>query len=248
MFAAESLAQRASSFPISGKYDTASTSAGGQISASRTSDAHVTDPFPSFHKEPEVWMRNPVSMSLPIDMNLHPANNAGVVAPHDPQVSNPQLLNGPLSAPPPEPASQPRLGPRVAILHHNEYLIASPMPSRAPQNQSTSANATGQCKKKNWCSLCDFHFSQPQVLSRHMKDKHEDKGSCSFCSCFKWSRGRPYIYIYHLRMRHPQIPLPEVRQKGPKTLKVNSMPRAWRLVLSIHTTRLSLPSLTIIVR
>lgn len=226
VFAAESLAQGASLFPISRSPSTVTTSAGCQVSASHTINVHVTpDIFPSFHKAPEVWRRNTVSMASPIDMNRHPANNAGVVMPYDPQDSNSQSLNGLLSAPPPESAPQPCLGLVAAILPPNNYLIVSPMPSRAPQSQSRSANATGQCEKKNWCSLCELHFSQPQVLSHHMKDKHEDKESCVFCSSFKWSRGRPYLYS-HLRMQHPKIPLTEDRRKGPKTPKVNSIPRA----------------------
>ena len=241
----ESLTQGASSFPISRNPNTVSTSAGCQVSASHTSNVHVMlDIFPNLHKEPEVWMHNAVSMALPIDMNQHPASNVGVVMPYDPQDRNSQLLNGPLSAPSPKPAPQPCLGLMAVIMPPNDYLIVPSMPSRASQSRSTSANAMGQCEKKNQCSLCKLHLSQPQVLSRHMKDKHEDKESCLFCSSFKWSQGRPYLFRYHLQMRHPQISLPEVQQKGPKTPQVNSMPQAWRLLQSICTVSLSFPSLS----
>lgn len=124
----------ASSFPISGYTDTVSTSAGGQISASRTSDVLATDIFPSLHEEPsKVRMRIPVSMAVPIDMNRHQANNAGVVVPFDLQDLNSQALNGPRPAFPPEPAPQPRLGRGQAILPPNDRLTASSIPSRAPQ-------------------------------------------------------------------------------------------------------------------
>ena len=126
--------------------------------------------------------------------------NVGVVMPYDPQDRSSQLLNGPLSAPSPEPAPQPCLSLMAVIMPPNDYLIVPSMPSRAPQSQSTSANAMGQCEKKNQCSLCKLHLSQPQVLSCHMKDKHEDKESCLFCSSFKRSQGRPYLYRYHLQM------------------------------------------------
>ncbi|KAH8995871.1 hypothetical protein EDB86DRAFT_1070442 [Lactarius hatsudake] len=57
-------------------------------------------------------------------------------------------------------------------------------------------------RKESRCVLCGIRFAQSQVLNRHMKDKHEDKGSCPHCSNFRWSRGRPYLYTRHLQAKH----------------------------------------------
>ncbi|KAH9031181.1 hypothetical protein EDB84DRAFT_1438957 [Lactarius hengduanensis] len=56
--------------------------------------------------------------------------------------------------------------------------------------------------KEKRCALCGIRFTQSQVLNRHMKDKHEDKGSCPHCLNFRWSRGRPYLYTRHLQAKH----------------------------------------------
>ncbi|KAH9032390.1 hypothetical protein EDB83DRAFT_1839550 [Lactarius deliciosus] len=71
-------------------------------------------------------------------------------------------------------------------------------------SQSESIVAT-VAEKQYHCLLCGISFTQSQVLNRHMKDKHEDKGSCAHCSCFKWSRGRPHLYRRHLREKHSEL-------------------------------------------
>jgi hypothetical protein len=60
-------------------------------------------------------------------------------------------------------------------------------------------------EEPNFCHLCSISFTQPQVFRRHLKDKHEDKESCTHCSSFKWSRGRPHLYQRHLKVTHPEV-------------------------------------------
>ena len=99
-------------------------------------------------------------------------------------------------------------------------------PLQAVPQQSRATNAEGRSKKKYWCSSCESGFTQPQVLSRHMKDTHETKRSCSHClsqgSNFTFSRGRPYVYRKHLAKQHPEIAPTEVRQKTPRYRKESS--------------------------
>ncbi|KAI9433821.1 hypothetical protein H4582DRAFT_948889 [Lactarius indigo] len=71
-----------------------------------------------------------------------------------------------------------------------------------PVFSQSESNIAAVAETKNRCPLCGTCFTQPQVLNRHMKDKHEDKGSCGYCSSFKWSRGRPHLYRKHLRVKH----------------------------------------------
>jgi hypothetical protein len=93
VFVAQSHAQEASPFRISGNPDTVPTSTGGHILASRNSNVRITGIFPSPHEEPlKVLMPTPVSVVVSIDMDLCPANNAGVVMPHDPQDRNSQTF------------------------------------------------------------------------------------------------------------------------------------------------------------
>ena len=61
----------------------------------------------------------------------------------------------------------------------------------------------------NFCYSCRVSFTLPQVFRRHLKDKHEDKESCTHCLSFKWSRGRPYLYRRHLRLKHPEVTVSE---------------------------------------
>ena len=97
---------------------------------------------------------------------------------------------------------------------------------QAVSQQSRATNAENRPEKKYWCSSCESGFTQPQVLSRHMKDTHETKRSCSHCisqgSNFTFSRGRPYIYRKHLAMQHPEIAPPQVRQKASRYRKESS--------------------------
>ena len=68
-------------------------------------------------------------------------------------------------------------------------------------------------EEPNFCHPCRVSFTLPQVFRRHLKDKHEDKESCAHCLNFKWSRGRPYLYQRHLRLKHPEVTSSEDRPR-----------------------------------
>ena len=57
-------------------------------------------------------------------------------------------------------------------------------------------------KQRYVCNICSKHFAHPQGRARHIKDKHMPQNTCSFCSVFKWSPGRKYLYRRHLRKSH----------------------------------------------
>ena len=239
LFPSPSLAQGVGACPgrVSSDPDTVSIPEGCQILLSY-GDAPVADVFhdPLDEQQPlAVWMRTHTSTAIPFDKNQHPVNNAGIVVDsYDFQDagSNPKVFNGPCCAPPPESMHRPCFGPGQTILlpspsssmHPNYPLVAPPISPGVPQSQCRRENAAEKWEKKTWCSRCEIDFSQTQVLGRHIKDKHEMKESCLYCKSFKWSRGRPYLYRNHLRTRHAQIPLPEVRHKGSRTKK-NSRPQ-----------------------
>ena len=84
--------------------------------------------------------------------------------------------------------------------------------------QQNGTNIT-KAEKPNFCHLCSVSFTQPQVFRRHLKDKHEDKESCTHCSSFKWSRGRPHLYRRHLKLKHPQFTFSEDRPGRPVKLR-----------------------------
>ena len=226
LFSSSSLSQGVGSFHVSGNPDAVSIPEAGQILVPPLGDAPISTVFsgPLEQQQPlGVWMRTPTITAVPFDTNRYLVNNAEmVVLSYGFQDSNSKALNGPPCAPPPEPAPQPCFGQGQATLSPslsssippNGPLVASSISSRIPQSQSRRKNTTERCEKKNWCSLCEIDFSQSQVLIRHIKDKHQTKESCFLCTSFKWSLGRPYLYRKHLQTRHPQIPLPEARQKG----------------------------------
>ena len=97
-------------------------------------------------------------------------------------------------------------------------IEASSVPPALPQRQSMNATVA---EKENCCPLCDIRFTQSQVLNRHMKDKHGDKESCAYCSNFKWSRGRPYTYRRHLRVKHPGFTFAEDPPGGTRKAKIS---------------------------
>ncbi len=88
-------------------------------------------------------------------------------------------------------AASAELSPAIRV-----SIGASPVLPALPQSGSIDAVVA------NRCPLCGINFTQSQVLNRHMKDKHEDKGSCTHCPSFKWSRGRPHLYRRHLQLKH----------------------------------------------
>ncbi|KAH9032384.1 hypothetical protein EDB83DRAFT_2419020 [Lactarius deliciosus] len=227
-------------FPVWGLSNASFIPDGRQTSVSPARDAPIADIFPGSREElqlPDVWTRiyTPPSMAVQFDANRYPADNTGTgVMSCGFQDSGSQALDESLCAPPPEPERQLHFDRRQVTpastlpptAQLNGPLVASFIPTSVPQSQGRSADTTERCEKKNWCSLCKIYFSQPQVLGRHKKDKHELKEPCSFCTSFKWSRGRPYLYKKHLRIRHFQITLTDDRQKGSKAHKGNLNPQA----------------------
>jgi hypothetical protein len=85
-------------------------------------------------------------------------------------------------------------------------------------------------EEPNFCRLCRVSFTQPQVFRRHLKDKHEDKESCTHCLSFKWSRGRPHLYRTHLKLKHPDITSSE------------DPPRRTRKLRTVGTRQRNLPN------
>ncbi|KAH8995864.1 hypothetical protein EDB86DRAFT_1070050 [Lactarius hatsudake] len=251
-------------FPVWGLSNASFIPDGRQTSVSPARDTPIADIFPGSREElqlPDVWTRIyiPPSMAVKFDANRYPADNIGTgVMSCGFQDNGSQALDESLCAPPPEPERQlhfdrgqvtlaSSLSPTAQL---NGPLVASLIPTSVPQSQGRSADTTERCEKKNWCSLCKIYFSQSQVLGRHKKDKHELKEPCSFCTSFKWSRGRPYLYKKHLRIRHFQITLTDDRPKGSKVHKGNLKPQALvtRLVQSICPPPVCVHSLTMIVR
>ncbi|KAH9171134.1 hypothetical protein EDB89DRAFT_1973086 [Lactarius sanguifluus] len=95
-------------------------------------------------------------------------------------------------------APHTELSPAIRV-----FIKAPPvLPQVLSQSESIIAAVA---EKQHHCLLCGISFTQSQVLNRHMKDKHEDKGSCAYCPSFKWSRGRPHLYRRHLRAKHSEI-------------------------------------------
>ncbi|KAN0141072.1 hypothetical protein V8E53_000828 [Lactarius tabidus] len=94
-------------------------------------------------------------------------------------------------------------------------------PASTTVQQDQTSN-TKVAEGPNFCHLCSVSFTQPQVFRRHLKDKHEDKESCTHCSSFKWSRGRPYLYRRHLKLKHPEVTSSEDLPQGFRKLKTTA--------------------------
>lgn len=156
--------------------------------------------------------------------------------PHNARTPSPQLQLNPNHTPTPSPspenlyglpawdssqggqeATPSELSPpnRVSI-----EAYSSPPVFGLPQSKFVAMGLT-VAEKKNRCPLCGIRFTQSQVLNRHMKDKHEDKGSCAHCSRFKWSRGRPHLYKRHLRAKHPGLSFSENPPGGTRKTHVS---------------------------
>jgi hypothetical protein len=75
----------------------------------------------------------------------------------------------------------------------------------------------------NFCHPCGIGFTQAQVFRRHLKDKHEDKESCTHCSSFKWSRGRPHLYRRHLSLKHPEVKSSDSEDRPRRTRKLRTV-------------------------
>jgi hypothetical protein len=112
-----------------------------------------------------------------------------------------------------EAASAELLSPEIRV-----SIKAISVPPALPQSKSINAALAG---KEYRCPLCGIHFTQSQVLNRHIKDKHEFKESCTNCSSFKWSRGRPHLYRRHLRVKHPGLTFSEDPPGGTRRAQVS---------------------------
>jgi hypothetical protein len=78
-------------------------------------------------------------------------------------------------------------------------------------------------EEPNFCHLCCVSFMQLQVFCQHLKDKHEDKESCTHCSSFKWSRGRPHLYRRHLKLKHPEVKSSGCEDRPQRTRKLRTV-------------------------
>ncbi|KAH8995869.1 hypothetical protein EDB86DRAFT_1070294 [Lactarius hatsudake] len=58
-----------------------------------------------------------------------------------------------------------------------------------------------------WCPICGISFSQRQGLNRHYRDKHTPRNTCHLCGTYEWSPGRRYMFLRHLKRRHPEAVL-----------------------------------------
>ena len=103
-------------------------------------------------------------------------------------------------------AASTELSPDIQV-----SIQASSVPPVPPQSESINATIA---EKENHCPLCGIHFTQSQVLNRHMKDKHGDKESCAYCPNFKWCRGRPYTYRRHIQVNIRDSRLLRIHREG----------------------------------
>ena len=88
-----------------------------------------------------------------------------------------------------------------------------------PTIQQEGTRGTTVAEEPNYCHHCLVSFTQPQGFRRHLKDMHEDKELCTHCSSFKWSRGRPYLYRRHLRLKHSEVTSSEDRLRRTRKSK-----------------------------
>ncbi|KAI9454309.1 hypothetical protein BJY52DRAFT_1225179 [Lactarius psammicola] len=178
-------------------------------------------------KSPTRWICSPPNAAQSLNMDGYSSSSHMALTPYDSQDTmtnvlymshsarspSPQLHSGP-NHPPTSPRSPENLSDLLPwdSSHLGQEAVsvglspaiwapfeASPVLSALPQSRSINTAVAG---KENCCLICGNRFTQSQVLNRHMKDKHEDKGSCVHCPNFKWSRGRPYLYRRHLRTKH----------------------------------------------
>ena len=159
------------------------------------------------------YVPGPASTVAQVGTNRYPADSATAV-PYDYRKSTSDGSCGsvnllplptiPLICPSPK---QPSLSPSKSLsASPNDLVSVSPPLPADPRYQSQSTSTMEQPEMKTWCSVCNVGFSQQQVLRRHFKDKHETRNRCQFCTSFTWSRGRPYLYRNHLRVRHSSSP------------------------------------------
>lgn len=182
-----------------------------------------TPPSPETCQDSTIFSNRPTQPTQYYSDSLAIAFEPDLVSPYE-QSSSPRSHTNAsyLSVPPPSPGSfidffaedNPQRWLNVA---GTESEIFSEVLSSAKTFLASTtilANRTSNITaalKPNCCHLCGMSFTQPQVLRRHLKDKHEDKESCTHCLSFKWSRGRPHLYRRHLKLKHPQFASSEDR-------------------------------------
>ena len=94
---------------------------------------------------------------------------------------------------------------------HDEVALSKfPSERQGPQHPTTVAItppprrvSAHRKSKKYWCHTCDTGFTQKQGFNRHNKDKHSQQNPCPYCSDFKSSPGRKYLFKMHLETKHP---------------------------------------------
>jgi hypothetical protein len=97
-------------------------------------------------------------------------------------------------------------------IHVQEY----PLPPIDGAIEEMQDNKIDIAQHAHICSQCHIRFTQRQALHRHIKDQHQPRLKCTFCtdigSSFSFSRGRPYLYRRHLQLHHPGASPPAKRR------------------------------------
>jgi len=236
-----SLAPGVGSPPLSESSGAAFIPDGRQFSGSSASKSPIVIPVPSCRSREDLQDRGAWTPTVSqVETIGYQANELETVFYYGPQESSLQVSYGPhyiLPVPVPEPyyfgAMKPNLSSSQSpsVYASNNYAV-SPPTQAVPHFQSRASNTKEKPDKKYFCPRCESGFTLPQMLSRHIKDMHEAKETCSHSSCsFTFSRGRPYIYQKHIEKKHhgldPEVPPPpEVRQKGSRYAKESSKPYA----------------------
>jgi hypothetical protein len=179
----------------------------GQCSpAERVNTIASTPPSPDAHEYSTNFHHRPTQYAITLESTS--------VLPHQQSPSpRPNTIAGHLSMSPSSPGSLSDVFTSVNLQQWRDLEIAESETSPGVPNSvetdlpstTIQQDRTTVAEEPNFCHLCSISFTQPQVFRRHLKDKHEDKESCTHCSSFKWSRGRPHLYQRHLKVMHPEV-------------------------------------------
>jgi hypothetical protein len=88
--------------------------------------------------------------------------------------------------------------PRSAVQSYKDPSSISPI-------ATTRGCELGDPSARYCCPICNTNLYSKKGLNRHMKDKHLPWNVCHFCSIFKWSQGRNYLYEEHLKSCHEAV-------------------------------------------